>query len=328
MRPVSLPEIAYGATAVRPDWSDLPTAVRDAIARRLDAPIVAARSAGGGFTRAFAGTLETASGSRVFVKAASGNTAYAYAREALITSQLPPGVPAARPLWTLEESGHFVLCLEAVDGHVPNLPWPEPELLAALDAWHAAADALAGPSDAVLTAGLPRLSDLIRDELSWWSAIAAGRLPAPPVPRWALSHLDELAELERRLLPLAAGDGMLHGDLRIDNVLIDDAGAAWLCDWTWPCLGAPWFDTVTLLVSAWATGADADALLAPWNAPEAGIDGTLAAMSGYWLVRAAGDPGTASPHARQHHRFSGTAALTWLAARRGWGVLEGAPPGW
>ena len=319
MRPVSLPEIPYAATAVRPNWSDLPTALRAAISRRLGAEVASATTAGGGFTRAYAGLLETGAGGRVFVKAAPfGGVASAYAREALITSRLPAGVPAARPLWTLEEAGHFVLCLAAVPGHVPELPWPEPELTAALAAWHTAADALSRPPEGLLAAGLPRLPDLVRNELSWWSEVAAGRVPAPPMPEWARSHLDELADLEQRLPALVAGDGMLHGDLRVDNVLIDDDGRAWLCDWTWPCLGAPWFDTVTLLVSAWAAGADADRLLAEWRPPRDGVDGALAAMSGYWLTRAAGDSGTAAPTARQHHLFSGTQALTWLATRRGW----------
>jgi hypothetical protein len=35
MRPVSLPPIGYGATAVRPGWSDLPGPVRAAISARL-----------------------------------------------------------------------------------------------------------------------------------------------------------------------------------------------------------------------------------------------------------------------------------------------------
>jgi aminoglycoside phosphotransferase (APT) family kinase protein len=131
-------------------------------------------------------------------------------------------------------------------------------------------------------------------------------------------RLGELVALERALPELAAGGGMLHGDLRVDNVLIDRAGEAWLCDWTWPCLGAPWFDSVTLLVSAYASGVDVDLLLEPWGAPAAGVDGALAALAGYWLVRAAGGPSSASPHSRQHQRFSGQQALAWLAERRGW----------
>lgn len=319
MRAVTLPEVPYGATAVRPAWTDLPAAVRAAISARLGAPVASATSAGGGFTAAFAALLETADGLRAFVKAVPLDhpTAPWYAREAAITGTLPAAVPAARPRWTMSEAGYFVLCLDAVDGHVPALPWAPAELRAALHAWSAAAAALARPAEALLGTGVPRLPDLIRDELSWWSEIAAGREPLPDVPSWLPGHLGELAALERALPAHAAGDGMLHGDLRVDNVMIDADGAAWLCDWTWPCLGAPWFDTVTLLVSAYASGLDADALLRPWGAPDEGVDGALAAMSGYWLVQASAGPG-GSPHSRQHHRFSGGQALAWLAERRGW----------
>jgi hypothetical protein len=322
MRPISLPDVPYGATAVRPVWSDLPEALREAIAMRLGAPVTAARSAGGGFTRAFAAVLTTSAGVRAFVKAAplEDPTSRWYAREASITASLPPVVAAARPLWTLVHSEYFVLCLAAVDGHVPALPWSPPELDAALTAWSSAAAALKRPPADLLAAGLPALPDIVRDQMSWWSEIVAGREPLPATARHTVApaRLGELAALERGLPALAAGDGMLHGDLRIDNVLIDRDGHAVLCDWTWPCLGAPWFDTVTLLVSAYASGLDADAYVAPWEAPPDGVDGALAALAGYWLVRAADGPSSASPHSRQHQRFSGEAALAWLADRRGW----------
>jgi aminoglycoside phosphotransferase (APT) family kinase protein len=321
MREVALPDVPYDSTAVRPVWDDLPAAVREAIARRLGAQVAAATSAGGGFTRAFAAVLTTDTGERVFVKAAPAQdpTARWYAREHAITAALPAGVRAARPRWTLAEAGYFVLCLDAVDGRVPGLPWSPDDLNATLTAWSAAATALATPSADLRAVGLPALPELVRDELSWWTEVAAGREPMPAyAPDWLPARLTELADLEQDLVALAGGTGMLHGDLRVDNVLIDGDGLAWLCDWTWPCLGAPWFDTVTLLVSAYASGLDADRLLEPWSAPPLGVDGVLAAMSGYWLTMASGPPSAASPHSGQHHRFSGTQALAWLAARRRW----------
>ena len=320
MRSVSLPGIPYDATAVRPGWFDLPQGLRDAIGDRLGSPVVSAASAGGGFTRAFAAVLTTSAGDRVFVKAAPHTDPIAgwYAREAAVTAALPPEVPAARPRWTLAAAGYFVLCLDAIDGAIPSLPWTRAALDAALQAWSVSAVALAEPAEQLLAVGVPLLPDVLRSELSCWSWIAARRVPMPVVPDRVGRHVAELAGMERDLPALVAGTGLLHGDLRIDNVLVDGAGRAWLCDWTWPCLGAPWFDTVTLLVSAYASGLDADALLAPWDAPAAGVDGALAALSGYWLVRAAGGSTSASPHSRQHHRFSGEQALAWLAERRGW----------
>ena len=318
MRPVVLPSVPYGATAVRPGWEELPPGVRSAVERRLGASVAGVSSAGGGFTRAFAAVVTSAAGERVFVKAAPPPIAEWYAREAAVTAALPVEVPAARPVWTAAVDGWFVLALAAVDGRVPGLPWVPAELAAALRAWETAAAALAAPPAELLAVGLPPLPAILRDEMSCWSEIAGRGEPLPPGPEWLPGRLEELVALERGLPALAEGAGVLHGDLRIDNVLIDSGGAASLCDWTWPCRGAPWFDTVTLLVSAFASGLEADALLEPWQAPAVGVDGALAALGGYWLVRAAGGPSSASPHSRQHQWFSGTQALAWLASRRGW----------
>lgn len=319
MRPVSLPQVAYGATAVRPNWSDLPQPLRRVIERRLGAPVISAVSAGGGFTRSFAALVETAAGDRAFLKAAPFGDPNAdfYAREASVTAALPPEVAAPRPLWTMAEAGSFVLCLEAVEGHVPAMPWDPGELSNALEAWRVAASALRTPPPGI---ELPALGDIVRHELSWWSQIHAGRVSMPPAPRWAAGRVPELAALEQGLPALVTAPGMLHGDLRIDNIIIDGYGRARLCDWTWPCAGPAWFDTVTLLVTAYASGLDTDRLLESWDAPDAGGDGALAAMSGYWLSRAAGGPSSASPHSRQHQLFSGVQALSWLASRRGWSI--------
>jgi phosphotransferase family enzyme len=322
VRPISLPDVAYGTTAVRPSWSDLPKRLQRAISARLGSPVSDARSAGGGFTRAFAAVLTTSAGSSVFVKAAplKDPNSRTYAREAAITAALPPAITAARPLWTMVESDWFVLCLEAVDGRVPALPWAPAELEATLSAWSTAAATLTEPSDELLRTGVPTLAEIVRAEMSWWSEIKSGRdqFPRTACETVAQDRLEDLAALEHRLPELVTGSGLMHGDLRIDNVMIGADGRAWLCDWTWPCLGAPWFDTVTLLVSAYASGLDADAYLAEWNAPPSGVDGALAALAGYWLVRADGGPSSASPHSRQHQLFSGRQALAWLADRRGW----------
>jgi hypothetical protein len=155
----------------------------------------------------------------------------------------------------------------------------------------------------------------------------------------ARDHIRELAALEAALpslvavAPGAAGP-LTHCDLRVDNLLVSAGGAGgpgaassagavvWICDWNWLCWGPAWFDTAGLLVSAYASGLDADALFfghpTAAGCSPAELDGTLAALSGYLLARSAAGPTDASPHLREHQRWSGGATLAWLADRQGW----------
>lgn len=323
---ISLPDVPYGATAVRPSWADLPEALRAAIAARLGAAVVRATTAGGGFTTGFAGVLDLASGERVFVKASSLAGEWHLSdwqyREVTITDALPADVPAARPRWSLTAAGHYVTCLDGVDGTVPPLPWSAPHLSAALAAWATAADALAVPPPALLALDLPPLPQILTDEFSWWTEIAAGREPEPPSPT-ALAHLPELVVLEQLAPGFCAGTGVSHGDLRVDNFMIDaSTGAAWICDWTWCVRGAAFFDTASLLVTAHASGLDASALFFAHatgrDVPAEALDAVLASLAGYWLARAASAPIGTSPYIRGHQRWSGEMALHWLATRRGW----------
>ncbi|MEU5670785.1 phosphotransferase, partial [Micromonospora sp. NPDC047753] len=153
--------------------------------------------------------------------------------------------------------------------------------------------------------------------------VAAGREPTPPLPAPLLGRLPELVELESLLPRYAAGaTGLIHGDLRVDNVLIGPDGRAWFCDWTWVCLGPAWFDLAGLLLTAYASGLDADRLFAAHpataGAPPDALDATLAALAGYYLTGAAAAPPTASPHLPAHQRWSGEQSLDWLAHRQGW----------
>ncbi|MFC0532632.1 phosphotransferase family protein [Phytohabitans kaempferiae] len=321
-----MPAVSYASTAARPSWADLPGDLRTAISARLGSQVTWATTAGGGFTRGFAAVVDTADGQRVFVKAASLSTQRHltdwYAREVAVTAALPAAVPAARPKWTLTAAGHYVICLEAIEGRMPGLPWQPAELDAALAAWAVAAEALREPPAELVAVGMPTLSELIRHDLSWWREIATGREAMPPVPPWVEKQLDELVALEAALPELVRTGSATHCDLRLDNVLIDGSGAAWLCDWNWICFGPAWFDTVSLLMTAYASDLDADALFAEHptarDAPPDGLDAALAALGGYLLTRAEAGPTSASPHLVGHQRWTGEVALAWLASRRGW----------
>ncbi|MEV4813433.1 phosphotransferase family protein [Micromonospora avicenniae] len=317
----------YDATAVRPSWTDLPPGLRSAIAARLGAPVTAARIAGAGFTRGFAALLSTGDGSSVFVKAAARTDQPRlvdwYAREAAVLARLPTGLPVPRLRWTLTAADWYAIGLDAVHGRTPDLPWAPATLAATLAGYAEVASALVHPPAELVGLGLPHLADLARDDILWWGEVAAGREPAPPLPAPVRGRLPELVALESRLPGYAAaGTGLIHGDLRLDNVLIDGHGRAWLCDWTWLCHGPAWFDLVTLLITGYASGLDADGLFAGHpaaaGAPPDALDVTLAALAGYFLTTAAAAPATASPQIRQHHRWSGEQASAWLATRQGW----------
>lgn len=320
------PPVTYGATAERPEWDDLPAELREAIAARLGSSVVGAASGGGGFTRGFASVLHTAGGGSVFVKAArltdQPHLADWYAHEFAVCAALPAELPVARPLWQLTAAGYLAICLEGISGHVPALPWEPAELDAALSAWALAAATLREPPAALAALDPPPLAALLHYDLSYWQQAAGGQLAVPPSAPVAGAHLLELAALEAALPGYANVPGMTHGDLRIDNIMIDESGRAWLCDWNWLCRGAQWFDTVALLVTAYASGLDADALLerhpTARGASSDALDGALAALSGYWLYRGLDRTTGVSPLLSAHQRWSGEMTLAWLADRRGW----------
>lgn len=332
--------MSYQATALRPEWARLPVELRSAIGDRLGAPVLAARTATAGFTSGFAAVLDTGPpAGRVFVKAADlvrqPDLAQAYANEAAILQRLPAGLPVPRLRWSMTAAGHVVLCVDAVDAQVPTLPWQPAALTAALDAYAEVAAALAEPPAELVGLGLPTLSALAREDLRWWREIRAGREPVPELPaglaQSVTDRLVELVALESLLPEYAESGGLVHGDLRVDNVLLEPTGRAWICDWNWLCHGPAWFDLATLLLTASAGDRDVDAVFARHpaaaDAPPDALDAALAALSGYFLVQAGAGATPGSPHLRSHQRLSGSLALAWLARRQGWAGRAAAPGG-
>jgi hypothetical protein len=319
------PRLQYSATAVRPRWSDLPQDIRRLVSRRLGGVVDAGPSAGSGFTSGFAAVLRGGNGP-VFVKAVNVNDnaviADCYRREALINKALPGEVPAPRLRWFEEQDrGWIVLGFDAVDGgRMPSAPWQPDELASTLDAYTITAEALSTPSAALRDVGLKPIGD--GSDFTDWRDLAGGT-SSDLLPPWVpTDRRDALAELESQWRQAVAGDAVLHHDLRQDNVLIDTNGAAWFCDWNWPCLGASWFDLVLLLATAHADGHDATSVFT--SHPTAhGVDGeqldaALAALAGFFLVSGAQPSADWSPYIRQHQTWCGEVTLRWLADRRGW----------
>jgi aminoglycoside phosphotransferase (APT) family kinase protein len=303
----------HGRTAQRLEWAHLPRAVRAQIEARCGSPVVEAESQRGGFTPGFASVLTCADGSRHFVKAAStaAQRAFAasYREEARKLRALPESVPAPRILWTVEEDW-VVLGIEYVESRAPRRPWRADELDLCLDALETVAR--------VLTPAPPGLElDPIGDELAAWPAFwetVRGRHDLP--------HADEAAALAAGFAGVVSGDTLVHVDVRDDNVLLTTDGRALFCDWNWPAAGAPWLDSLFVLIGPRGDGLDVESVIASRallrGVPADHIDRVLALVTGYFLGSAGEPVPPTSPYLRDVQRWQGEVVWDWLCERRAW----------
>jgi len=311
--------IPHGRTAQRLEWPHLPPHVRDLVEQRCGSPVVEAESQGAGFTPGFASVLTCADGSRHFVKAASTKAqrmfAEAYREEARKLAALPDGAPAPLLLWQHDADDWVVLGIEHVTARHPVRPW-RPEDLAACLAMTAGMAATLTPTPEGLAA-----ADFATEFADWpafWEQLRA----APPSLPGFDAHVDEAAGLAGRYAEVTAGDTLVHTDIRDDNLLLADDGRVLLCDWNWPVVGAPWLDSLLLLIGPRGDGLDVEAALAASpvtrDVPAEAVDIVLALVTAYFLVSAAQPVPSTSPYIRDAQRWQGEVCWQWLAERRGW----------
>jgi aminoglycoside phosphotransferase (APT) family kinase protein len=313
---------ALDATAIRPDYLELPASVRQRIASELGGEPDMIRIAGGGYTRGFAARLRSGSGPELFVKAAGPETPGVldmYRQEARVAAALPREVPAPRLLFADEADEWSVAGFEAAQGEPVTLPMTPETLRQLLETWAETAAALTPPPIALVNLGIRVKTGR---SLKAFTQVASGEQDPFALPPRLRGRIDELAALEAPIDALLVSDRVSHTDLRVDNMIIG-TGRAWICDWTKPAYTAPWIDTVTLLLAAHADGHDADGLF--WSHPTAAavapeeLDTALAAITGGSLRGWAGRPDNLiSPAIDDLMRWSGLAAADWLAKRRGW----------
>lgn len=301
-----------GRTARRLGWVHLPPAVRSAVERRLGAPVVEASSCDAGFTPGLASVVTCADGSRHFLKAASTKAqkyaADSYRIEARRVRTLPPSVPAPRLQWVHEADDWVVLCLEYVEGRLPERPWSAEDLAVCS---RMLVDAAAGltPAPGV---GVATFAEELGSWASLWSRFEH------------LPHAAECAALAQRIAEVTAGDTLVHCDVRDDNLLLGPDGRVWLCDWNWPVRGAAWLDSLLLLIGPRGDGVDVEAhiashpLLGPAEAEH--VDVVLAHLLGYFTASADLPRVSNSPYLRTMAAWQRDVIHDWLAERRGWRI--------
>lgn len=313
----------YRRTAQRLAWRFLPREVRTAIESHCGSPVVGAESQDSGFTPGFASVLSCEDGSRHFVKAASCKAqrlfAESYRLEARKLAALPAAVPAPRLLWAMD-GDWVVLGIEYVEGQPPRRPWRAADLDAVLDALETTAEVLT-PAPAGL--GLDSFETEFAELAGDWGYVEANR---PDLP-----HRRDAAGLAAGFAEVTAGSTLVHTDVRDDNVIMGPGGRAWICDWNWPVVGAPWLDSLFALIGPRGDGLDVEAVIASRpllrEVPAEHVDRVLALLVGYFFRQRDEPVPPTSPYLRTHQAWQGEVCYAWLAERRGWD-LGGYEPRW
>lgn len=166
-------------------------------------------------------------------------------------------------------------------------------------------------------------------EFTGWRAFAGDPGAATGVlDPWVPAHLDRLATLEEGWEQAAAGNTLLHGDLRDDNLLLTPDGRVVVVDWPHAAVGAAWCDLLMMLPSAAAGGTvDPEAVwsrFAPARGVDpAAVDAVVAALTGYFLLRSTLPAPRNVEGVREFQAVQGRAGLAWLGRRLGIGPYRG-----
>jgi aminoglycoside phosphotransferase (APT) family kinase protein len=308
------------AAGVHLPWARVPEAVRTwatGIGGRGRPQSV--RDLAGGFSPGATAILQWPERA-LFVKAVGSelnpDSTAMHRREAVISAALPASPRFPRLLATYDD-GHWVaLAFEAVEGRPPQHPWVAAELAAV-------ASALSSLHEDLTPSPVPSLQSLAvyaRRLFGGWSALAAAGAPRGLDP-WAAAHLDRLAELESGWPEACAGNTLVHGDVRADNVLVAGSDVVFV-DWPHGSVGNPAFDVVGWAPSVVLEGGpppeDLLSLYGPLRAEPDAVTVLLAAISGFFVSHSLEPAPLGLPTLRDFQAAQGGVALGWLRRRTGW----------
>jgi Ser/Thr protein kinase RdoA (MazF antagonist) len=247
----------------RPGWEAVPADIVSKIEKLLRQKILHAEIVWGGYSPSacFAAVLE--SQKRVFIKGAHpGQDSHStrQLRQEIDVYEKLPGIETFSPAYLGcvgdgREDGWMLAVFDHVDT-VPTLPWTLEkiktvfELLARLHAGHAPALPPAHEKNYV--------EKYLRPEGGWFrirdDRAVAGKFitlfeEEKQARDWLAAALQKLCALQGSAAAIGGPVGILHQDLRSDNILFDKTGRAYLVDWPNACTGPVVLDIACLLSS-------------------------------------------------------------------------------
>jgi hypothetical protein len=301
-------------------WHDLPPGLRERIEQELGGRVVEALVQPTGFTPGAPLRVRTDDGGRAFVKAATAeinaDSVADYRREAHVAQRLPalPEVPALRS-W-FDHPPWVVLVFDDAGGAPPAVPWDRAELERVLAALDRLCERLTpSPVD------VPSVTTELAGAFDGWTRLAGDRRRLDLVDHdgWLSAHLDELGRLATGWVEAAAGDTLLHADVRSDQLLLDSE-RVYLVDWAHACTGAAFVDPFLFFPSVVLEGGPGfDELLAmsprTRGAGEDDLVALAAAAASYFIERSTLPAPPGLPTVRDFQHRQGTVLLDWLRGR-------------
>jgi len=267
--------------------------------------------------------VRCANGARYFVKAVSAraneDTPGLHRQEAYVLAALEPLIssrqlPIPRLYGTVDRPPWIALVLQDIPGRQPRLPWRAAELRQVVAVLDQLADVLTPAPVPV-----PTVSERLGGMFTGWRTLAARPPGRDHLDPWSRARLDQLADLEATWTDHAAGETMLHADIRADNILLTSQGAM-VVDWPWACQGAAFTDLVLFAPSAAVQGGPPPADLIASSrsggaaSPQA-MTALVCAVAGYLTESSLRPPPPGLPTVRAFQAAHAAIARRWLTER-------------
>jgi hypothetical protein len=294
----------------RIQWDDVPEHVRADLEGALGSSVVEAVNQRGGYGPSLAARCGLADGRRAFIKAVSPaqnpDSPGMMRREGHVAAALPADAPAPELLHVFDDGEWIALAFAEVDGRLPHTPWESGELDRVLEATLALGELI--PRTHVHS-----VATQYGAMFTGWRTLAA-ESTEPPVDEWFRDRIDQLADLEAGWVDATRGDGLIHGDVRSDNVLLTGERVVFV-DWTATCTGAPWFEVVAMLPSIQLEGGgEPESVLARvgLTIPPEQLLPLVVAIAGYFAERSRLPDPPGLPTVRAFQRAQGAVTDAWL----------------